>query len=528
MGGGTAGSVLANRLTSNPNINVLLIEAGSTFGPLSILPIASTLLQGTNVDWSFKTIPQIYSSKGLFDRQQILPRGKGLGGSSQINYMLHFDGVREDFDLWAAKAGTAWSYEKIKKYLDDKGGCSGLDHPTMYTETDFCLKKSEIEKSIVDYNDLSDLNLGTKLMKAGEELNFRHNQEDDEDDDDEIFNEIEVNIARYNIKNGMRFGVYHQHLKKAFHRPNLHILTNTRVHKILFEEQKAHAVLVTPQKFLDEKPKILFAKREIILSAGTIQTPHLLKLSGIGSADELSLHYIDLQRESSNVGKNLFDHINMPIYVSIKSSQSVTKSKITSYTEWMKYMRTGRGVLATTAIAGIMRSKHDNFGILLFGMGSIDEQALRDIANYKSEIFQALFPFHENSTKEGFILINTCYRPLSRGTIKLRDNRISTSPLIDPNYLHIRVDIDCTIKAIRYAVKLIRTRPFQKIDARIHWPKIKECSLYGPHSNDYTTNEPSVEYLECIIRYAGLSSHHPGGTAAMGNGTESVVDENLR
>lgn len=244
MGAGTAGCVLANRLSENSNNKILLIEAGNTFGPLSTIPIAATLMQGTSIDWSFKTISQQYSSKGLFNNQQILPRGKGLGGSSQINYLLHYDGKESDFDLWEKYAGELWSYKNLKNYLiKDKFQKNCNDEiqskikSSLSNDENVCYVKNEKstkydEQIIYDYNELNDLKLGDILIEAGNELKY----EIDEDnyfrlDEDERI-KIGIKLASYNVKNGKRFGVYQQYLQSIFNRTNLHIMMNTRVHKV--------------------------------------------------------------------------------------------------------------------------------------------------------------------------------------------------------------------------------------------------------------------------------------------------------
>lgn len=125
VGGGTVGSVIANKLSSIGNVSVLLIEAGNIFGPLSIIPLLTTIQQSTSVDWAFRTVPQKYSSAGFVNQQQFLPRGKGLGGSSQLNYMLHYsDGTEKEFDKWEIFGGSEWGRENLMKYLIEDSGCN--------------------------------------------------------------------------------------------------------------------------------------------------------------------------------------------------------------------------------------------------------------------------------------------------------------------------------------------------------------------------------------------------------------------
>lgn len=143
--------------------------------------------------------------------------------------------------------------------------------------------------------------------------------------------------------------------------------------------------------------------------------------------------------------------------------------------------------------------------------------------------FRSLFPLYYNKNQEGFVILSTCYQPLSRGTTQTISHDIyNYPPLIDLNLLSNPNDIKCTIKAIRMAVDIILSKSFKKLNPQIHWPILDECLDYGPYTEDFVLNKPSNEYLECLIRTVGLSSHHPGGTCAIGNNSESCVDNELR
>lgn len=274
--------------------------------------------------------------------------------------------------------------------------------------------------------------------------------------------------------------------------------------------------------------KLIHTRKEIILSAGAINSPHILKHSGIGPRQELRNHGIELIHNSPLVGRNLFDHVNVPIFITIKKPESTTRTKIVSISEWYKYFKNGRGVLSNPGIVGFASSTIKHHGVILFGMGSLDEAALRAISNLKPNIFRSLFPMFANSSQEGFILLNTCYKPISRGSIIIRDNKSSSPPLINPNYLSQKQDISCIRNSIKLSVNIVQTNAFKEIGARIQWPKLKSCSNLGPRSNDFITNAPDPDYLECIIRYSGLTAHHPGGTCAMGNYSTNVLDQFLR
>uniref|UniRef100_A0A8D8EZU7 Neither inactivation nor afterpotential protein G n=3 Tax=Culex pipiens TaxID=7175 RepID=A0A8D8EZU7_CULPI len=159
-------------------------------------------------------------------------------------------------------------------------------------------------------------------------------------------------------------------------------------------------------------------------------------------------------------------------------------------------------------------------------MGTVDEQALRHVSNMKQDSFRNFFPLHRNTTQEGFLFLSTCHQPKSRGAIYLRDRNAHSKPFINPNYLKHPADIDCMTEAIRLAVKTAATEPFRRMNATIHWPRVRSCANFGPFEEDFRTNRPSDRYLECILRVSALTGHHPGGTAAMGRA--GVVDGQLR
>lgn len=457
-------------------------------------------MQGTNLDWSFKTVSQKYSSKGLMNEQQSWPRGKGLGGSSQMNYMLHFDGLENDFKRWEQLGATDWGFNNLKNYLNIKD-----DEIKECDEQNEICRKKTVKKNIplTKFNDLMKTKLANAFLESGEDLLLYENEP------------VNYELIKYTIQNGTRWNVYHEYLKPSFTRKNLHILVNTRVHRILFTGNRATSILITSEGYTNKFYKMR-ARKEIILCLGAIQTPQLLKLSGIGPKSELTRHGINVLYDSPKMGTNLFDHLNFPIFVSIKEKESITKDKILSLKEWYEYLKNGKGVLSNPGVIGVGRVLNQDHGVILFGMGSADEKALKDIANFKKDAFRSIFPFYYNSSQEGFIFISTCFQPKSRGTINLKSVRITTPPSINPRYLHKKEDVKCMIDGIRIIAKTIRQKSFRELGARIHWPKLSECSNFGPFSNDFLTNHPSDWYLECILRVGALTAHHPGGTAAIG------------
>jgi choline dehydrogenase len=336
-------------------------------------------------------------------------------------------------------------------------------------------------------------------------------------------------LAEFTIKNGVRWSAYHEFLRPAGKKnKNLKILKATRVHKVLFDDSKrATHVLVSADSDLGKVTKIS-ARREIILSAGAIQTPQILKLSGIGATEELAKLNIKTVHDSPKVGTNYFDHMSLPLFVSLDQPASVTKAKVLTVGALTDYLLHGSGVMGNPGVVGVGSAQNDTYGVIMFGLGTVDEDLFRGIANYRKDTFRAVFPKFENSSQEGVIFLSSCHLPKSRGTVTLLSNRIDDSPEIDPNYLAEDYDVECMKRAIRFSVETVQSQPFVDLGAKIYWPKLKECAEVAPTSSELTTNRPSDEYLECFIRVAAITTYHPGGTCAIGSTADSVLDDALK
>lgn len=494
IGAGSAGSVLSYELSKHSNFTILLIEAGGIFNGLSTVPILSTLMQGSEMDWRFKSIPQKFSSRGLEEGKQSIPRGKGLGGSHQLNYLLHFNGLKRDFDEWKRLGADGWDYDNLAFFLNRH-------------EVDVNEPSNDTPKLSITSIKRSDSKLADAFLSAENEMQKAFNPN------------ISFNLAEFTTKRGVRHSVFHEYLRRAYKHKNLSIMVHAKVEKIEFNEDKEATSVIVGTRSQSCR---VHAKREIILSAGAFHSPHILKLSGVGDEGELQSVGINLLHHSPDVGGNLFDHMNFPLFVSINETASVTKSKILSTAEIYRYLIEGCGVLSSTAVIGVGRL--DDYGMILFGMGSVDEESFKHVANFATETFRAFFPFHANSNQEGFTALSTCLLPKSRGAVKLNPNDMKGDPLIDPGYLSHDDDMLCVRKAVKLSKRIIATKAFERLGAKIHWPKLKDCENFGPFDEDSENFEPPDRYLDCLIRQAALTGHHPGGTCSIG----SVVDQNLR
>lgn len=509
VGGGTAGCVLSYHLARQlSNSSILLIEAGGIFNGLSIVPLLSTFMQGSRMDWKLKSARQKYSSRGLISEQQMLPRGKGLGGSHQLNYLLHSTGLREDFDEWEKLGGKGWSYDGVINRFLNRHGLEGKRSERNAERVDEGDEGSDEARISITKIRHEDSTLAGALMKAEIEMQKSFNTN------------FTITLAEFTTRKGTRHSVFHEYLRRAFKYRNLSIMIHARVERIEFNEnRKAVAVIV---KTKSHKVRVQ-VKRELILSAGAFHSPHILQLSGVGDESDLEDVGINLHQHLPYVGKNLFDHMNFPLFVSINDTASVTRNKILSLTEIFRYLIDGNGIFSTTAVVGVGNLL--NYGVILFGTGSVDEETFCHVANYESDTFRAFFPLHSNVSQEGFVMLSTCYNPKSRGSVKINPEDVLGDPTIDPEYFHREFDVSCLINAVRMHISLMRTEAFRKLDAKIHWPKLKSCENFGPFEvTSGTETEVSDRYLECLIRHAAVTGHHAGGTCALG----SVIDENFK
>ncbi|XP_049871619.1 neither inactivation nor afterpotential protein G [Pectinophora gossypiella] len=533
VGAGTAGCVLAARLSENPRTKVLLLEAGDHMGYFTKIPLTPTAAQLGPNDWSVRTTPQKYSSFGLWDQTQILPRGKGLGGSGQINFLLHGLGLPRDYDNWVRRGFEGWTLKDLRPYFVKAFGSVRSEFDTKHCSLDgYCPGA----KAVMNLKQDEENNELQKVFKEASRILS---------DKQTVFRK-----ATATIKNGVRHVAFDAYLKPALNRKNLHVMLKTQAVSIRFENKTASSVYVL-QNHRDLNN--IFVDKEIILSAGSIKTPQLLMLSGIGPRELVNRLRIRLVADNKHVGRNLHDHMNIPVYVSIRRPISITLAKVFSFTTVWDYLWNSRGLFSFPPVAGV--EFQDTSALMLFSMGTASERLLRDLSNYHPQVFRDTFPFHNDTSKEGFMFLATCLQPRSRGTVTLRDSSTSIPPVVDPNYLHHYSDVKCMVRAMRRAELMVATQPFKDIGARIHWPRPERClSLWNytkvdqtgiqpkrkrklkqlhldrplrevkPKEKSSKPKSPPDEYLECLVREVAVTGHHAAGTCAGG----SVVDDQLR
>lgn len=302
-----------------------------------------------------------------------MPRGKGLGGSSMLNYMLHYDTNSEDVERWEPFGASNWNFiggDTKRTFLTPDCSSNGEDVCSSGVDQGRShLKKLPTTPITYDYSVLS-----SKFVEASVEALKTTSKK------------LNFYLTKYNTYKGLRYTTYHSYLKPAFSRTNLKVLLNTRVHRIVFDKKKmATGVMVSDDNFRQEE-QFIPVKNEIILSAGTFHSPQLLKLSGIGPKKELERFKIKTKHNSPQVGRNLYDHLMMPLYVTVNETMSITRAKVLSVLEIMNYMLHGEGIFSNFGVIGYLVDGTKQFSTGLFGVGSIDERVLRKIVNYEKEV----------------------------------------------------------------------------------------------------------------------------------------------
>lgn len=485
IGAGSAGCVLANRLTEDAQCTVLLIEAGGPDSKIEIrIPGAYTKLNRTAVDWSFQTEVQRY----VDNRKIYIPRGKTLGGSSSTNAMAYVRGNKADFDEWEALGNEGWGYESVLPYFKKSEHNEQFGEP-YHGENgplNITLSKqpSELASVFVD-----------ACEEAGIPRNTDYNGEIQEG----------AGMLQYTIKKNKRHSTADAFLKPAMKRSNLTVRTHTQVKCILVEDGRAVGVEVMTAHSDSER---INCTREVILSAGAIQSPHILMLSGIGDPAELSKQGIDIKHPLPGVGKNLQDHVWTGA-----SSWSVIPTGNAVLKPWnmakavLQQILLSSGPLSNSPIEATAFLKSDpslarpdiQFHFVPLGIAP----------DYSMDIYDLkTFP-----QKDGYGILAILIRPKSRGYIGLKSSRPKDPPVIQPNLLSEPADRQVLLSALKKSMEVLRA---------------PALSGYSEDGISFPQQAETDEELQAHIRKSLETLYHPVGTCKMGKDPMAVVDSHLR
>ena len=484
IGAGSAGCVLANRLTEDSKCKVLLLEAGGTDKKPEIhIPGAYSKLFHTPVDWAFWTEPQ----KHISNRKLYIPRGKTLGGSSSTNAMAYVRGNKEDFNEWASLGNKGWGYEDVLPYFK-KSECHeqfgepyhGESGPLNVT---LSRQPSELAPAFVQ-----------ACNECGIHVNTDYNGNEQEG----------ASMLQFTIKKNKRHSTADAFLRPAMKRSNLTVRTNTLVRCILIEDERAVGVeVITPHSNSER----INCNREVILSAGAIHSPQILMLSGIGDPAELSKQGIDIKHPLPGVGKNLQDHVwtGISSRSTIQTGNSLLKP-LNMAKAVIQYLLTKSGPLSNSPIEANAFLKSDpnltrpdiQFHFVPLG---ISDDYSTDLYNMKTF-----------TTIDGFSILAILIRPESRGYIGLKSSKPTDPPLIQPNVLSAHKDLDVLLFALKKSIEVMNAESLKEyLVDEISFPK-----------------ELNDEALLMHIKKSLETLYHPVGTCKMGKDSMAVVDDSLR
>jgi choline dehydrogenase len=482
VGAGSAGCVLANRLSEDAGNRVCLIEAGPKDNtPLIHIPaLVAALLSHPVVNWNFMISPQ----KNLSNREIPSPRGKVLGGTSSINGMVYFRGQPKDFDEWAELGNPGWSYREVMPYFlrsennedypagpyHNKGGPLNVMFPRP--------KPNPLIKRFLDATDAlqfprcDDYN-GPKPEGFGK--------------------------RQGTMRNGYRESTATAFLKPARNRPNLTILTEALVRRVVIENGRATGVEIERGGAI----QTIGANREIVLSGGAYGSPQMLMLSGIGDPNELKKHGIDVVHNLPGVGKHLHDHLATTIKLRTNNTESYGISlKAFPRGVWnvLQYLVARDGPFASNV--------YEAHGLV------------RSDPNMDRPDLQIVFiPAHRNISKfplplgHGYGMNIVALNPKSRGRVSLRSADPRMSPDIDPNFLAEPEDIEPLVEGFKMSRRILAAPSFDKLKGVEIAP--------GPQVQNR-------EDIEAYIRDTAVTVFHPVGSCRMGSGADDVVDHELK
>ena len=484
VGAGSAGCVIANRLSENGRYTVALLEAGGRdINPWIHIPVGYFKTMGNpNTDWQYKAA----ADPGINGRSIPWPRGKVLGGSSSINGLLYVRGQAEDFDHWRQLGNKGWAWDDVLPYFkraetwkgepsSDERGSNG---PLSVSPT--ALKRDVVDKWI-------DAAVAAGYPKNGD---YNGNGRDQEG----------VGYFQLTLDKGRRCSSATAYLKPARNRKNLEIITHTQVRRLIVVDGRVTGVDAVTKG----NPVKINARKEVILSAGAIGSPQILMLTGIGDADDLTEHGIEVQKNLAGVGKNLQDHLQArPIFKTDLSTINIETNNI--FKQGMIALqyalnRTGPMTMAASLGTGFLKT---------------------DKRLETPDIQFHIQPFSANNAVEGphkfsaFTASVLQLRPESTGELKLKSANYLDHPYIHPNYLATTLDQNTIVKGIQIARKIAQLDPLKSHITEEYEPGYKVAM------DDY---EGTLNW----VRNTAVTIYHPTGTCKMGNDPMAVVDERLK
>lgn len=486
VGAGSAGAVVANRLSENPNWSVLLIEAGGDENFISDVPLFYQHLSHTRFDWNYTTVRQkkaCLSTNGVCE----YPRGKVLGGSSTTNAMMYVRGNRADFDDWEAAGNPGWGYNSVLPYfLKSENVTIPELQGSPFHSTSGPMKVSYARYFTPARDD---------ILAAGMEFGLPLRD----------YNGIIQNgigLTQLTTDGSRRYSTGKAFLDPIRHRRNIFIYKESHVTKVIINPMTKKALGV---EFVRKgRQRRVFAVKEIILSAGSINTPQLLMLSGVGPREHLIKHNIPVIADLP-VGKNLQDHNLVGIQFLLNQQVNIINSLFLNSTAILRYAQNLSGILTTNGV-----------------------DALAFFNLMKNDLSPPEIQFHVTTLTPNprnlpiFVIGVTLLDPESVGVVRLNTTNPFDPPLINPNYYGAKRDFIRTVAGLQAAINFMSQKALQKYEPRLITTNVPTCTPFLQINLE--------AYLDCYVKFHTKTIYHPVGTAKMGPVSDptAVVDSDLQ
>jgi choline dehydrogenase-like flavoprotein len=481
VGGGAAGSVLAARLSEDPQTRVCLVEAGPVDRSAFIhCPAGFALMAQTGVaNWSFESVPQ----PGLNGRRGYQPRGKVLGGSSSINAMIYIRGQREDFDHWAALGNPGWGFSDVLPYfLRSENNERGAD---AWHAAGGPLNVMDLMRP----NRVSSL-----FVQAGTQAGYRASA------DFNAGQQEGVGLYQVMQKGGERMSAAKAYLTPALNRPNLQVLTDATVARVTFEGRRATGIELVQ----GGSTRTLQARREVLLCAGALQSPQILLRSGVGDGAQLQQHGITTLHHLPGVGRHLHDHIDVTQVHAAPRAKDLFGLSLTGAWHALQGLWQWR-----TARRGILTT---NFGEAGGFIKSTPDEATPDL-QFHFVIGKLVDHGRKTVFGNGFSCHVCLLRPVSRGSVTLASADVHAAPLIDLGFLTERDDVDRLVRGFKLMRGILAQPALAALGGR-------ELPASAAAQTD--------AQIEQFVRNHADTIYHPVGSCRMGPGPDDVVDAQLR
>ena len=480
VGAGTAGCLLANRLSENGKYSVGLLEAGGSDNyHWDHIPVGYLYCMGNKrTDWLYKTTPQI----GLNGRVLNYPRGKVMGGCSSINGMIYMRGQANDYDQWRQMGNEGWSWDDVLPYFKNMEDSYEGENQFHGTGGEWKVNQQRLSWDILDSFQEATVEAGIpKVSDFNEGNNFG------------------VSYFKVNQNSGFRWNTVKAFISPIKNRKNLHIISKCEVNKLILQNTKVKGVEVKRNGKIEE----IFVNKEIVLSAGSIGSPKILELSGIGNPKLLSDLGIETKVKSINVGENLQDHLQLRVIYQLENAETLNQ-KANSL-----FGRIAIGLEYALKRTGPMSMAPSQLGVFAMSDKSYETPNLQfHVQPLSLDKFGD--PLHDFPG----LTASVCnLNPHSRGRVHITSKDPKIAPSIDPNYLHEEQDKLVAAQSIKLARKIITQPAMKKYNPKEHAPGIQF---------------QSEEELKKVAGDIGTTIFHPVGTCGMGPDNSSVTDSNLK